>query len=127
MDAVILSIGDELTSGQTANTNAAWLSRELASVGIGTSATSRSATHCCPLSPRSAKQSRRGTALLLISGGLGPTEDDLTRQALADALGEALVEDPSAVMQIEQWFKSKGRPMSPSNRLQAFRPTPRPF
>jgi nicotinamide-nucleotide amidase len=120
--ALILSIGDELVSGQTTNTNATWLSQQLAALGIATAAHVTVGDQLLPIVTAIRDALDRHTPLLLITGGLGPTLDDLTRQALADALHEQLVEDPSAVIQIEAWFKSKNRPMSPSNRLQALRP-----
>ena len=121
MSAIILSIGDELVSGLTVNTNATWLSRQLSSIGISTlrqvtvgddqnaiAAAIREACSQCPL--------------VLISGGLGPTLDDVTREALAAALGTTLVEDPAALGQLEAFFQRIHRPMAPSNRRQAQRP-----
>ncbi|HUO10606.1 MAG TPA: competence/damage-inducible protein A [Phycisphaerae bacterium] len=122
MAALVLSIGDELTSGLTANTNASWLSQQLATVGIATAAHVTVPDQLLPIVTAIREGLERGVELILITGGLGPTEDDLTRQALADALGEELVEDPEAVVQIERWFKARSRLMSPSNRLQALRP-----
>jgi len=121
MRAYILSIGDELVSGLTVNTNCAWLSQQLTGLGIGTS------THLTvgdePEPIRKAIQEACDKCdVLLISGGLGPTEDDLTRQMIAEALGEKLVEDGCALEQLEHWFKSRNRVMSPSNRVQAQRP-----
>src|SRR5690606_2443178 len=60
--------------------------------------------------------------LLVCTGGLGPTADDLTRQALADAIGETLVEDAQALAQIEAWFAGRGAAMPPANAVQARRP-----
>jgi len=134
MNAIILSIGDELASGLTINTNAAWLSQQLAATGIRTlqhltvpddvpaitSAIRQAHEHLTLRLP--ADSHRKAYGILLITGGLGPTEDDLTRQALADAMNQELIEDPDAFLQIERWFKKINRPMSPSNRLQALRP-----
>ncbi len=121
MPAIILSIGDELVSGLTVNTNATWLSGQLSAIGISTvrhvtvgddqnaiAAAIRETCGQCPL--------------VLISGGLGPTLDDVTREALADALGTYLVEDAAALAQLEAFFQRIHRPMAPSNRRQAQRP-----
>ena len=83
MNAILLSIGDELVLGQTVDTNSAWLSRELAAIGCDVIA------HIAVGDDQKAIVSAIADAalrcdLLLISGGLGPTKDDLTRQALAE-------------------------------------------
>ncbi len=122
MDAVVLSIGDELVSGQTVNTNATWLSQQLGAIGVRTREHVTVGDQLGAIVEAVREAIGSGVELLLISGGLGPTEDDLTRQGVAGALGERLVEDAGALVQIEEWFRSKNRPMSPSNRLQALRP-----
>src|SRR4051812_8733465 len=108
MNAIILSIGDELVSGLTLNTNATWLSEQLAALGIHVSAhltvgdaldpIVESIRHACD-------QQASAGGILLITGGLGPTEDDLTREALARAMGEELVEDSDALIQVEAFFQ----------------------
>ncbi len=137
MNAIVISIGDELVSGLTVNTNAAWLGQQLSSVGVRTieqltvpddlSAIASAIRHAhdlltlkLPADPHGAPADAVG--FLVITGGLGPTEDDVTRAALADAFNQELVEDPDAVVQIERFFRTLGRPMSASNRLQALRP-----
>jgi nicotinamide-nucleotide amidase len=132
MNAFILSIGDELSSGLTVNTNSAWLAEELGALGIHALAhvtvgdvlpaiTTAIRDACEYLESRLDPDNK--TAVLLITGGLGPTEDDLTRQGLADALNQELVEDADAMLQVERFFKSINRPMVPSNRTQALRPS----
>lgn len=121
MPAAIISIGNELTSGLTVNTNATWLSAQLATCGVTV------ACHVTIGDDRAAiSDAIRRTAqrcdVVIVSGGLGPTLDDVTRQALADVLGEPLVEDPAALANLEQFFKKINRPMAPSNRVQALRP-----
>ena len=121
MNAIIISIGDELTSGLTINSNAAWLGRQLADLGIS-----------CPLQLTVGDQRAAIVAaihhsaalcdILLISGGLGPTEDDLTRSSVAEALGEPLVQDQAAMADLETFFKRINRTMTENNRLQAMRP-----
>ena len=130
MRAYILSIGDELVTGLTTNTNSGWLAEQLTALGIITAAHITVADDLTPIvsairnSLETLKHEGDGNGgVLLISGGLGPTEDDLTRQALANALNEQLVEEPEAVLEIENWFRARGRIMSPSNRTQALRPS----
>jgi nicotinamide-nucleotide amidase len=130
--AAILSIGDELVSGVSVDTNSAWLAAQLAAVGIGATfhvTVGDDLAHIVEAIQQVVHaQATKDPAfpcnggILLITGGLGPTEDDLTRQALADAMGEQLVEDPTGLSQIESWFKKVSRPMAASNRLQALRP-----
>jgi len=119
--AGILSVGDELISGLTVNTNSAWLSSALAALGITTVAHVTVGDDAAAIAQAIAELAGKAP-LLLISGGLGPTADDLTRQALAQALGEGLIEDDQALAQIEAWFARVRRPMSASNRVQAQRP-----
>lgn len=122
MHAVILSIGDELAAGLTVNTNASWLAQRLTEMGIAVSAHVTVGDGLLAIVEAIRRIIADRADLLLISGGLGPTDDDLTRQALADALQEGLVEDPEAVIFLERWFAERKRVMSPSNRVQALRP-----
>jgi nicotinamide-nucleotide amidase len=120
--AAILSIGDELTLGQSLDTNARWLASRLMAVGI------------VPVEIDTVPDDlRRHTAvlkrlasevdLIISTGGLGPTADDLTRAALADAMGDALVEDPIALAQVESFYAARGRGMPALNAVQAQRPS----
>ena len=97
MDAEIISIGTELTQGLTVDTNAAWLSTRLAAIGV----TVR--RHVTVPDRRSAIRDAVGAActaqVVLVSGGLGPTADDLTRESLADAVGR-LIDDPDRRRQL---------------------------
>src|SRR5262245_4200441 len=100
MKAEIVSIGSELTSGQNLDTNCQWLSRRLAEVGIAvgwhTTVADDLADNVAAL--RIATQ-RAG--LVLVSGGLGPTQDDLTREALAMVAGAELVFHAESFEQIK--------------------------
>src|SRR5437762_2714399 len=82
MTSIILSIGDELVLGQTIDTNSAWLSQQLASIGIPVAAHITVADDQ-PAIEQAIFESAKRCDTLIISGGIGPTEDDLTRQALA--------------------------------------------
>ncbi len=115
--AELLSIGSELLLGETVDTNAAFLGRELASLGIVL-------RHARMLGDDRAgirdavAEARARSQVVLATGGLGPTHDDLTREGLADALGETLVEDPGLIAVLEERFRAFG-PMPAANRRQA--------
>jgi nicotinamide-nucleotide amidase len=118
LTSLILSIGDELVLGQTIDTNSAWISQQLAAVGI------RVAAHATvPDDLPAIKEALSGAAprcdVLIVSGGLGPTEDDLTRQALAAVLGVPLETHEQALRELSAWFAKLGRPMSENNKIQA--------
>ena len=120
--AAILSIGDELTLGQTLDTNSQWLSSELAAVGIDVvehvTVPDNLALHVAAL-----KRLSTQVDLIISSGGLGPTADDLTRVAVAAAAGDTLVEDAESLSQIEKFYAARQRIMPPINRVQALRPS----
>jgi len=119
--AAILAIGTELTLGQTVDTNTAWLAGQLAAIGI------RAARHLTVADERTdirdaLLEAAGSFDLLLASGGLGPTADDLTRHALAEAAGVELVLDPLSLEQIRAFFARRNRPMPTANRVQAMIP-----
>ncbi|MBI2440863.1 MAG: competence/damage-inducible protein A [Lentisphaerae bacterium] len=121
MQAIIISIGDELTLGQSVDTNSAWLSARLAELGVMTK------THLTVPDDqaeiiRAVRQAAELAELVVITGGLGPTRDDLTRQALAEVVSAPLVLDASALARIERFFRERGRVMTESNRQQALVP-----
>src|SRR5436309_3433366 len=120
--AAIISVGDELSLGQTINTNSRWLAQRLTDSGI---ITTEHVTVPDDQSSLAAAIARLSSAadLVLITGGLGPTADDLTRPALAQAMSDTLVEDPLALSQVEAWFAAANRAMPEINRLQALRPS----
>src|SRR4051794_2210175 len=121
MNAEILAIGSELVSGQTLDTNSQWLSRRLGELGI--------ATHFITIlgddrdANVSALRIATGRAQLVVtSGGLGPTQDDLTRDALASVAGVSLEEDAAALEAIVAMFARRNRVMPERNRIQALVP-----
>lgn len=121
MTAIILSVGDELVIGQTVDTNSAWLSERLASVGCAVLA------HATVGDDQSAielaiRQSAPRCDYLLISGGLGPTADDLTRQTLAAAMEAPLELNEQWLAELEKFFAARNRPMPQANRIQAMIP-----
>lgn len=121
MKAIILSVGDELVLGQTIDTNSAWLSARLAEIGCAVIAHLTVPDNQFAVE-RSIRESAAECDILLISGGLGPTEDDLTRQALAAVMGAPLEPNEIWLRELEKFFVARGRPMPASNRIQAMIP-----
>src|SRR6185503_3545826 len=103
MQAEIISIGDELTSGQRLDTNSQWLSERLGELGIpvGFHTTVADDLESNVAVFRAAIDR---TDLVISTGGLGPTADDLTREALAAAAGVELYEDAAALVHIRNLF-----------------------
>lgn len=121
MQTIIISVGDELTLGQVVDTNSAWLSARLVEWGILTrSHMTVPDDHAAIV--RAVRQATELAELVVITGGLGPTQDDLTRQALAEVQGVPLVVHAPSLAKIEQFFKDRGRVMTESNRVQALVP-----
>jgi nicotinamide-nucleotide amidase len=122
MKAIILAIGDELISGQTVDTNSAYLSRRLAERGVETVEHRTVGDDKERIASAIAEAAGR-VEIVVVSGGLGPTEDDLTRQAMADAMGCELQLNAECLADIEEFFRLRNRKMSPPNRAQAMIPT----
>ena len=121
MNAEIIAIGSELVSGQSLDTNSQWISKALAAVGIptrfhstlGDDLAENVAGFCFALG--------RAT-LIVVSGGLGPTQDDLTREVLAAVAGVPLAEDPASMEAIAALFARRNLVMPERNRVQALLP-----
>ncbi len=121
MKAEILSVGTELLLGQVVDTNAAYIARRLAELGV---VLHRKTTVGDNLG-RVAAAVREALAradVVIATGGLGPTEDDLTREAVACALSVRLVENPDAIANMERFFAARGARMTQNNRKQALMP-----
>ncbi|MEZ7956882.1 MAG: competence/damage-inducible protein A [Rubritalea sp.] len=120
MKIEIINTGSELLLGSTLNTHGAWLGQELLGLGLRVQ---RLITVPDGDPIRDAlKQSIAVSDAVIITGGLGPTSDDVTREATAEALGVELIEDEHAVRCIEAFFANLGREMTPSNLKQALHP-----
>ncbi len=119
--AEIISVGSELTSGQNLDTNSQWLSQRLAENGI---AVSWHTTVADDLEDNVAafRIAAERADLVLITGGLGPTQDDLTREALAQMAGVELVFHAPSFEHIQQLFARRHRTMPERNRVQAMFP-----
>lgn len=123
MNAAILSIGDELTLGQTQDTNARWLAGRLAERGVRC-VQFRVVPDDLAAQEAALRELASIAEIVLVTGGLGPTDDDLTREALRNALGDAspLVLDEPSLALLDRWFRDRGRAMPDINRRQAMRP-----
>jgi nicotinamide-nucleotide amidase len=117
MNAELLSIGAELLLGETVDTNAAYLGRELATIGLPLHHARMLPDDRATLRDAFA-EARTRSMVILATGGLGPTHDDLSREGLADALGESLRPDPGLMAALEERFAMMG-PMPAANRRQA--------
>ena len=121
MQAEIISIGTELLLGAIVDTNAAYISRRLAEIGVDL-------YHRLTVGDneeriaRCIEEALQRADVVICSGGLGPTVDDVTRQAVARATGRELVLDEEMLGWIEERFRGWGHPMSENNRRQALKP-----
>ena len=118
MKAELLAIGTELLMGELADTNSAFLASRLPPLGIDL----RWATLVGDDPGQLTDAFLQGLArsdVILTTGGLGPTQDDLTRECIARALGEQITVDPALVQRLEDIFRSRGTDMPPRNIKQA--------
>lgn len=118
MRAEVIAIGDELTGGQRLDTNSQWLSQQFALLGVPVTHHTTVGDDHDAIVDVLATACRR-SALVLVSGGLGPTADDLTRQAIAALTGRPLVQDDQSLEYIRGLFARRGRPMPEQNIIQA--------
>jgi nicotinamide-nucleotide amidase len=121
MRAEIISNGDELISGKILDTNSQWLSIQLADIGITT------LYHTTVGDDLEAMINVLRTAveradLILWTGGLGPTADDLARQAIAECAGVPLEKNEDSMRLIQEMFRRRGQTMPQTNEIQAFQP-----
>lgn len=118
MNAEIIAVGSELLLGQIANTNAKFISTQLSELGINVFYHTVVGDNAARL--KSAIDIAESRAdLIIFSGGLGPTKDDLTKETIAAHLELPLVFDDVALTFIEQFFAARGRGMTENNRKQA--------
>lgn len=119
----IVSVGDEIILGQIEDTNASWIARALQRVGAMPGERRAVADDRAALA-RTLRELACSHAAIVLTGGLGPTLDDLTREALCDVVdpGAALVRDPEGIEHLRGWFERRGRAMPELNLRQADRP-----
>jgi nicotinamide-nucleotide amidase len=121
MTCAVLAIGTELTRGELVNSNAAWLSAGLVDLGFEV------LEHAVVDDDKrrivtALERLSRAAKVVVCTGGLGPTTDDLTTEAVASALGLDLVQDEASLEAIRRRFEKLGRTMNPSNAKQALFP-----
>lgn len=114
----IIAVGTELLLGQISNTNAQWMSKQLAAHGINTYFHTVVGDNIDRLTGVMTRASKRSN-VMIVSGGLGPTEDDLSREAFQRISGLQIVEDEASLQTIKQFFKTQQVEMTPNNRRQA--------
>ncbi|MFI5114619.1 MAG: competence/damage-inducible protein A [Terriglobales bacterium] len=118
MDAEIIAVGSELLTPHRQDTNSLYLTEKLNELGVEVRFKSVVGDNREDLSA-AAKLAMRRSDILIFMGGLGPTEDDLTREALADALALELQRDPQMIAKLEERFAKRGYKMSANNAKQA--------
>lgn len=121
MKASIVTIGDEILIGQIVNTNSAWIAGQLNAIGIRVHrmisiSDSAEEIHLC------LDREFKDVDLIITTGGLGPTSDDITKQTLAEYFGTRLVFNPEAFRDVEAFFAARGLPVTEANRQQAMLP-----
>ena len=118
MNAEIIAVGSELLTPHRQDTNSLYLTEKLNDLGVEVRFKCIVGDDLEALTA-AAKLAMRRSDIILFSGGLGPTEDDLTREAVADALGLKLQRDPQIIAQLEERFAKRGYKMTPNNARQA--------
>lgn len=119
--ATLLTIGDEILIGQTVDTNSAWMGMELNKVGIKVHeiiTVSDTAEHI----KEAVHKGFQTSDIVLTTGGLGPTKDDVTKKTLADYFGVKLVFQPEILIELETYFTKRGLPLLESTKSLALLP-----
>ena len=118
MLAEIITIGDEILIGQIVDTNSAWMAKELNKIGVRVkqiSSVSDDREHILKALAEAAGRAN----VIFITGGLGPTKDDITKKTLAEYFGVEMLENKDALENVERIFAKYNRPLLEVNRLQA--------
>lgn len=120
--AEIITIGDEILYGQILDTNTQWISLELDKIGIKTVRKSSVGDQRDEI-VQILQEAQKRADIVFITGGLGPTKDDLTKKILADFFNCPLAYHPEALQDVTDFFAKRGRELSDINRDQALLPT----
>ncbi len=117
----LINTGSELMLGRVLNTHQQWLCRKLADLGLTVSRQVAIADRGQEIE-QAVREALGRADLVLVTGGLGPTSDDLTRERIAQLLGKGLHEDGAVLAHIRQFFEIRKRPMPPRTQVQALVP-----
>jgi nicotinamide-nucleotide amidase len=121
MKAEIIAVGTELLLGQIVDTNSAYMAQQLTTIGLDLHFKSTVGDNMERIKA-TLRNALSRSDLIITTGGIGPTLDDLTREAVAEVLGRELVFQPALYAQITDFFTRLGRTTSPNNRKQAYIP-----
>ena len=119
--AEIVAIGSELLLGQIVDTNSAWMAQRLTALGVNLYFKSVVGDNPGRMREVISRALERAD-IVITSGGIGPTQDDLTREIVAEVTGRKLVQDAGMLAQVEEHFRRRGRPMTPNNIRQSYMP-----
>jgi len=120
-NAEIISIGSELLLGQIMDTNASWMAQRLTDLGVNLfykTVVGDNPDRMAEVIERALERSD----IVITGGGLGPTQDDITREIVAQVTNRKLVKEPELVLQLQERFQKRGMIMTPNNERQAFIP-----
>lgn len=120
--AEILAIGDELLYGQIQDTNSLWISQELDKIGVRVVRRTTVGDNRQDML-HAFEAAEKAADVILITGGLGPTADDLTKPVLAEYFGCGIEMVPEALESVRRFFERRGRELTDTNKLQAHLPT----
>ncbi|HEX2119580.1 MAG TPA: molybdopterin-binding protein, partial [Acidimicrobiales bacterium] len=118
MRCEVVAVGTELLLGQVVDSNSAYIGDQLALAGINCHFQTKVGDNCQRIASVLRIALDRNDAVI-VCGGLGPTSDDISREAIAEVLGVPLVRDPAMVERIRELFQARRRKMAPSNARQA--------
>ena len=121
MKVELISIGDELLLGQTVNTNASWLGKELSLMGVDVLRVNTISDTSYSIL-KALREVHQEVSCVILTGGLGPTKDDITKQVLCDFFDTELYMHQPTLDRITRYFKSVGKSMLDVNKLQASLP-----
>jgi nicotinamide-nucleotide amidase len=121
MTVEIITIGDELLIGQVVDTNSAWMAQKLNEIGFRVVQITSISDHSNSIK-KALDEAGSRAEVILITGGLGPTKDDITKKTIAEYFNLALIENIAVLKQVKEFIHSRGFSLNDLNRLQALVP-----